>query len=139
MAERKRRQFKTKRTYSRPILIGVRVPKAFHRRVMLECVSQDVSLQGLLMKALESYFEKPVADSNRANGNPSQGDPGLSDTANQEIKTWMTLWERYATQMPREKIDVMTSAMEWDLLMQKSSRRKITNKGLADGRSGGQS
>jgi hypothetical protein len=88
-----------------------------------------MSTQELVVAALKVYFHMPVAF-DRAEIRFYTDDPNYTQQQADERNAWTTLWERYTSQMPREKILVMLSAMEWDLTMQKSSRRKRRAPGL---------
>ncbi len=49
---------------------------------------------------------------------------GLTEEEIQERQTWAELCWKYINQMPRAKVETLMSAVQWDLLTQKSSRRK---------------
>src|SRR5579864_7372518 len=110
------------------VLVGARVPAPFHRRIQTECVRREMSAQELVVTALKVYFKMPV-EWDRAEIKFYQDDPNYTQKQADERNVWTDLWDRYTTQMPREKIQIMTRAMEWDLTMQKSSRRKRLTRG----------
>lgn len=118
-----------KRARSNQVLVGARVSKSFHRRIHAESIRRDQSVQDLVTNALKLYFDTPVGDWKVANITYHRNDPDLSEADAKEFNAWIGVWERYLKQMPREKIDVLAKAMEWDLLTQKSSRRKMVEKG----------
>jgi hypothetical protein len=79
--------------------------------------------------ALKVYFATPV-DWDRAEMKFYYDDPNLTKEIANEQNAWSDLWQRYFSRMPREKVQVMTNAMEWDLQMLKSSRRKTSSRVL---------
>lgn len=118
-----------KKPAAKQVLVGVRVSPNFHRRIHTECVRRGQSLQDLVTTALEFYFKTTVSQPAVSNSpyvelKPPPGGFKLMAATAQEFQAWLGLWEKYVEQMPREKIDIMVNAMEWDLLTQKSSRRK---------------
>jgi hypothetical protein len=112
------------------VLVGIRVLPNFHRRIQTECVRRDMSLQELVVAALKVYFASPV-EWDHANVTFYSDDPNFTKKQADERNAWSDLWERYLTRMPREKVQIMTTAMEWDLQMLKSSRRKPVGGDLA--------
>lgn len=93
-----------------PRLLAARVPAAFHRRVHLECVRRRMSLTQLVDFAFRLTFNAPVDRTAK---------PGLN-----ERRALDDIWLRYMHTMPREKVEVMVKAMEWDLSTHKSARRR---------------
>ena len=124
-----RRKQADRASSSTKVLIGARVSESFHRRIQTERVRREMSTQELMVAALKVYFRMPVAF-DRAEIRFYTDDPNYTQQQADERNAWTTLWDRYTSQMPREKILVMISAMEWDLTMQKSSRRKRRAPGL---------
>ena len=101
------------------ILMAARVSKKFHERVQAECVQREMSLQKLLVEALEEYIN---ADSE---GRPIPlAEIGVLDIDEPEVRALKRLWSTYLHKMPEEKIELMVRAMKWDLQMKKSARRK---------------
>jgi len=105
------------------VLIGIRVPPTFHRRIQTECVRRDLSLQEMVTAALKVYFHTPV-EWDSVDMKFRYDDPKLGKTEATEWNALTDLWERYRRLLPQDKTRVMTNAMEWDLRMRKSSRRK---------------
>jgi hypothetical protein len=106
------------------VLVGVRVSKRFRDRIDAECVRRDLSLQELIIAALKLYFATP-RQWDYADVTFVVDDDNVSEQQAAERNSWGGLWERYLDRMPREKIELMVSAMKWDLLAKKSSRRKL--------------
>jgi len=106
------------------VLVGVRVPAAFHRRIQAECVRRDLSMQELLTAALKFYFKTPIGQWEPVNVEVLVADEQAFDRDGTEDEVWSDLWEKYRKRMPREKIEVFTGAMQFDLRTLKSSRRK---------------
>lgn len=108
------------------VLVGVRVPESFHRRIQSECTRRDQTLQQLVVGALKIYFTAPL-DSERMTvtfvPHDRKGDEAPGKVPDQK-DAWVDIWLRYIHAMPPEKIEVLAKAMEWDLRAQKSSRRK---------------
>ena len=105
------------------VLVGVRVPEPFHRRIQTELVRRDLSLQQMIVDALALYFKSPL-DWDYAATTYVQHDAGDPESVMAERDAWMGLWVKYISQMPPEKVEVLTRVMEWDLRTLKSSRRK---------------
>ncbi len=110
-------------------MIGARVSKGFHRRIQSECVRREMSIQDLVVAGLKVYFASP-AEWDHASMTFYTDDPNFTKKQADERNAWVNLWERYLSRMPQEKVQIMTTAMEWDLQMLKSSRRKSSNRGL---------
>lgn len=108
---------------SKKVLVGIRVTPNFHRRIRTECVRRNLSLQKLVIEALKLFFVEPVP------GEELIEFGTLEPERTQEEGAWNDLWDKYMRVMPREKIEVMTSAMEWDITMRRSSRRRQSVKG----------
>ena len=118
------------------VLIGARVSQGFHRRIQSECVRREMSIQDLIVAGLKLYFASP-ADWDHADMKFYTDAPNFTKKQVDERNAWMKLWNRYLSRMPQEKVQIMTTAMEWDLQMLKSSRRKSTNRGPASQQQGG--
>lgn len=118
-----RRRARRERKIREPkeVLVGVRVPESFHRRIQKECSRRDMSLKDLVMVALKLYFPTPVEDWDYVNATYFTFDK--EDLA-AEDQAWTDIWSKFLGRMPREKVELVVKAMEWDLEMQKSSRRK---------------
>jgi hypothetical protein len=106
------------------VWVGVRVSKTFHRRILTECARRDLSIQELLVAAMKWLFETPRKDWSHADLTFYYEDSGLTRKEAHELEAWSRLWEKYIQKVPREKIEVMEAAMQWDLRTLKSSRRK---------------
>ncbi|MDP2999602.1 MAG: hypothetical protein Q8N47_19080 [Bryobacterales bacterium] len=109
------------------VLVGVRVPESFQRRIQSECLRRDLSLQEMVVDALKLYFRTPLewdyATTTYVRHGEEEGQP-LAEEEVARRNSWIGLWAKYVNAMPEEKIEVLTRAMEWDLLAQKSSQRK---------------
>ena len=106
------------------IWVGVRVARTFHRRILTECARRDLSIQELLVAAMKWFFETPREDWSHADLRFHLEDSGLTRKEASELRAWSDLWDTYIQKVPREKIEVMEAAMQWDLRTLKSSRRK---------------
>jgi hypothetical protein len=113
------------------VLVGIRVTPNFHRRIQTECVRRDLSLQNLVVEALKEFFETPIDEGELIEIGT------LEPLRSAEEEAWHDLWAKYVRAMPREKIQVMTGAMEWDITMRKSSRRRQSVQGSKTRKSGG--
>lgn len=130
VAVRKKSTLRLKNKTGEPnskVLVGVRVAPSFHRRIQTECVRRDMSLQELVVAALKVYFATPV-DWDRVDMKFYDDDPDLTKEEANEQNAWSDLWQRYFTRMPKEKIQIIATAMQWDLQMLKSSRRKLARR-----------
>jgi len=108
------------------ILLGVRVPESFHRRVQSECERRELSLKDLVIGALKFYFRTPAKWDYAAMTIVRHGDED-QELPNEEVaqrNAWMGLAARYVNSMPPYKIELLKRVMEWDLLAQRTSRRK---------------
>ena len=56
-----------------------------------------------------------------------------------EHQAWTDIWSKFLGRMPREKVELVVKAMEWDLEMQKSSRRKPSKQRATPSHPGGTS
>jgi hypothetical protein len=106
------------------VLIGARVPETFHRRIQSECVQREMSLQAIIVSALEHYFRKSPAGLRQAEVRFRVDAPKLTDEDTAERIAWSGLWAKYMDKMPREKIEIMANVFKWELQMLRSSRRK---------------
>ena len=114
------------------VLVGIRVTPNFHRRIQTECVRRNLSLQNLVIEALREFFQTAI------NGHAGLIEFGIVEPERtEEQAAWHDLWDKYMRTMPREKIQVMTSAMEWDITMRKSSRCGQSVQGSRARKSGG--
>ena len=112
------------------VLVGVRVPVDFHRRIQSELLRRDLTLQEMVVKALTRFFKTPVVYDYEATTYVRHPDK-LSEEEVARRNTWQGLWTKYIGLMPREKIEVQVGSMEWDMRALKSSRRKPTWKPVA--------
>ena len=83
-------------------------------------------MQEMVVAALKLYFRSPAEWDYMSATYVRHGDEG-EELADEEVarrNAWLDLWTRYVNKMPAEKITVLTRAMEWDLQVQKSSRRQ---------------
>ena len=112
------------RTGKKRVLVGFRVSEGFHRRIQAECVRRDLSMQELLTAALKFYFKTPIGQWEPVNVKVLVADEQTFDRDGTEDEVWSDLWEKYRKRMPREKIEVFTGAMQFDLQTLRSSRRK---------------
>src|SRR5262245_6155795 len=108
------------------ILMAARISKSFHDRVEAECARRDLSLQKLVTSAVAAYIAQPPDQEPPDPRNNDRGVPAhlLSLGWSQPGDVRLRLWSTYLDKMPDEKIDIMVSAMKWDLRMRKSARRK---------------
>ncbi|MBE0659923.1 MAG: hypothetical protein IH602_19675 [Bryobacteraceae bacterium] len=108
------------------VLVGVRVPEQFHSRISFECLRREVSLQQLVMDALRFYFKAPlgVEAMTMTYFQPGQTESIKTEGTSRLNDPRTDVWLRYIQSMPREKVEVLTKAMEWDLQAQKSARSK---------------
>lgn len=105
------------------VLIGVRVPESFHKRILAECLRSGLSLQAILVRALEHLFRGPENYDYEVTSYVTY-DSKLSKAEVNERHAALTLFVNYLEKMPREKRQVLAAAMEWDLRALKSSRIK---------------
>ena len=97
--------------------VNFRVTDSFLNRIKSECIKREISLQELITNALKLSFQIP----------PHEWDQGMLYTYEEdksEQSDWLSLWERYFSKMPREKVLLMVEVMKLDLRHYKSSRRK---------------
>src|SRR5882724_3246654 len=98
------------------VLIGIRVPQRFHRRIRTECLRRDLSLQDMVTDALKMYFKTPLTW-DRADVKFRYDDPNITEAEADEWNALTDLWEKYRQLLPEAKTRIMTNAMEWDLRM----------------------
>jgi hypothetical protein len=107
-------------------LLGVRIPQSFHRRVQSECQRRELSLQDMVVDALKFYFRTPAKWDYAAMTVVRHGEED-EELPNEEVarrNAWMGLAAKYVNSMPPDKIEMLKRVMEWDLLAQRTSRRK---------------
>jgi hypothetical protein len=112
------------------VLVGVRVPKKFHERIQRECRRREISLKDMVTDALKMYFESPVdweykttTYFSEGDGEESAGAAEESTRAAAEESAWEFTWLKFKDKVPREKIEVIVKAMEWDLETLRKSKR----------------
>jgi hypothetical protein len=110
------------RAPAKRVWVGVRVSQSFHQRIQTESARRDRSIQELLMDAMKWYFK--TAGKGLTPVQIIFEDSRLTTEEVAERDAWSGLWDRYIGIMPREKIQVLAAAMQWDLRTLKSSRRK---------------
>jgi len=115
---------------TKKVLVGVRVPADFHRRIQLELAGRDLSLREMVVTALTQYFDRPKKLDYAATTYVRYPNKLAREEAARRT-AWIDLWVRFIGLVPSEEVEVHTRAMEWTLRTLKSSRRKPTWKPLA--------
>jgi hypothetical protein len=119
------------------VLVGVRVPKSFHERIQRECRRRELSLKEMVIYALKLYFYTPVEDWDHGITTYFRSDQKEEADERQD---WTVIWSKYLSKMPREKIEFIVKAMEWDLeLLRKSGRKPLQQAPNKPSRPGGRS
>lgn len=107
------------------IQVAFRVDADLYKRIQVEAVEREITIQDMFLDALKLYFQTPKGDKwDYAISTFVQHGDEITEAAVEERQTWASLCWRYINKMPREKVEILISALQWDLLMQKSSRRK---------------
>ena len=98
--------------------VNFRVTDSLLTRIKSECIKREMSLQELITASVKFYAQTPPDD--WRSGTLYIHD----DEEGDEQNDWMTLWQKYFREMPREKVLLMVEVMRLDLRHYKSSRRK---------------
>jgi hypothetical protein len=85
--------------------ITLRINREHYEQIKTQALAQQISIQSLLTKTLNSLDPWPITT-------PKKPNP------------LHTLWLGFLSVMPPEKIEIFTKAMEWDLRCAKSARLK---------------
>ena len=89
--------------------VNFRVTDSLLTRIKSECIKREMSLQELITASVKFYAQTPPDD--WRSGTLYIHD----DEEGDEQNDWMTLWQKYFREMPREKVLLMVEVMRLDL------------------------
>lgn len=99
--------------------VKFRCSDRFLQRIKSECIKRETTVQDLVTAALKIYFRTP----NEWN-TADVAFLTFDEDAKSEQHDWVSLWAKYFSKMPREKVLLIVEVMKLDLLHYRSSRRK---------------
>lgn len=107
-----------------------RVDEKMYNRMHSEAVKREVSIQEMILYALQIYWRTPRTPWDYAELKFVSHDNEQGRTQEEiDVRNhWLELWKRYTDRMPREKVEMVVKALEWDLKMKRSSRTKDARK-----------
>jgi hypothetical protein len=103
---------------------GFRVTPAFHKRMQEEALRRDISLQDMILDALQLYFKTPVEDWDWGVATYIRYGEGVSDSDVELRNRWVDLFVRYLNEMPKKKAEFLVEFMKTDLKQSVGTRRK---------------